>query len=144
MEEERMKLKEDRKGVEKKSEKEREERWTMKVFSVRRSRYEHEWMEYKSMYSLKKEPWKDNKALPHSQGVTTMCSATCLILQLFTPASQTPKGFVRVNEGEKKERNWADAINSQVILTGKQCGVKMTEWRSEAIRWGDDEQKERS
>lgn len=42
-------------------------------------------------------------------------------------SSKTPKGFVRDKEGEKKERNWADAINSQVILTGKQCGVKMTE-----------------
>lgn len=59
-------------------------------------------------------------------------------------SSKTPKGFVRDNEAEKKERNWADAINSQVILTGKQRGVKMTEWRSEAIRWGEDEQEERS
>lgn len=42
-------------------------------------------------------------------------------------SSKTPKGFVRDNEAEKKERNWADAINSQVILTGKQRGVKMTE-----------------
>lgn len=31
MDEERMKMKEDRKGVEKKSEKEREERWTISV-----------------------------------------------------------------------------------------------------------------